>query len=167
VERAEQEVVARRARRVLWGFRLAFSVGAAAVLALVFSGGGGKRFSDTELHGQTSAGEPVRIVLEDDRPDVIETHIAATCPDGDRHEVRWFAHAGHTAEFELDDETLRITDEVGRRYEDSWTGRRWFELRADFDGKSVRGSIRFAERVWRPDFSSYVCEAEPVSFSAD
>jgi hypothetical protein len=81
--------------------------------------------------------------------------------------VRWFAHAGHTADFELDGGTLRISDEVDRRYDDGWRGRRTFELHADFDGKSARGSIRFAERIWRPDGSSYVCEAEPVSFSAD
>ena len=86
MESAEQEVVARRARRVRGGFRLVFWTGAAAVLALVFSGGG-KRFSDTEIYGQTSAGKQVMFVLEDDRPDVIETYLAATCPDGSLQEV--------------------------------------------------------------------------------
>ena len=45
-------------------------------------------------------------------------------------------------------------------------GRRTFQLHADFERKSAHGSIRFSETITRPDGSTYVCEADPVTFSA-
>ena len=105
-------------------------------------------------------------MLEGDRPEAVETWLAADCSTGGDWRARWWAHDGHTARFDVRDGTLRIADVVYRRYEGGFRGRREFELRADVDGRSAHGSIRFIERIWRLDGTTYVCEAAPVSFSA-
>ncbi len=165
MEPADQEVAARHARRLLWAFRALFYGGAAIAIALLLTGRSeGNAYA--ELHGRTSAGEKVLIVLEGGRPQAVETWLVADCSAGDDWQVRSWAHNGHTARFDVHDGTLRIADVVYRRYKDGFRGRREFELRADFDGRSAHGSIGYMERIWRPDGTTYVCEAPPVTFSA-
>ena len=165
MEPAEQEVAARRARRLLWAFRALFYGGAALAIALLLTGRSeGKGY--VELQGRTSAGEKVLLVLEGERPEAVETWLVGDCSAGDEWRVRWWAHDTHTAPFDVRDGTLRIADVVYRRYKGGFRGRREFELQADLDGSSAHGSIRFSERIWRPDGTTYVCESPAVTFSA-
>jgi hypothetical protein len=165
VERAEQEVVARRARRVLWAFRMLFYGGAAlAALLLLTAGGNDERPAFAE--GRTSQGQVFTMQLDDGRPASLGTHFSATCnPTLDWH-ARWWSFDGKTARFDFDDGVLCVREKLTRDYRDGWIGDRDYRLEARVDDEGVSGTMRYVETLRYGNRAGYVCESGDVSFSA-
>ena len=162
MERAEQEVVARRLRRVLWGFRVLFYGGAAIAAALLLTAGGEEPPSFAE--GRTSQNQAFTMRFENGRPVSLGTHLAATCSDGGRWSARWWSFDGRTARFHFEDGVLRVREKLAREYDNEWTGERHYTLEARVDDEGVSGTMRLVENLRHPSGTAYVCESGDVTF---
>jgi hypothetical protein len=166
VERAEQEVVARRARRLLWAFRIVF-YGGAFLAAPALLGLGGEAKPPSLVDGSTSQGAGFTMEFEHGRPVSVDMGVSATCRPPLEWHVRWWSYAGKTARFRFDDGVLRVRDQLLRDYRDGWTGERNFTLEARVDDGRVSGTMRFVEKLSYGGRWDYVCESGDVTFFAE
>jgi hypothetical protein len=165
VERAEPELerTARRARRVLWGFRAVFYGGATVAAALLLTGGGDERPAFAE--GQTSQGRAFTMRFENGRPTSLGTSFTATCDDGEPWSARWWSFDAKTARFDFEGGVLRVRERLAREYENDWTGDRDYTLEARVDDEGVSGTMRLVENLRHPGGTASVCKSGDVSFS--
>ena len=81
--------MARRAKRVIWTFRLIFYPGAAIIAILLLTGSDGANDFMT-LRGKTAQGREFTLWVDEDRPAQFVTVIAAKCPyGGDWYWLNW------------------------------------------------------------------------------
>lgn len=164
MERAEQEVVTRRARRVLWAFRLFFYGGAGLVAVLLLTGGADERPAFAE--GRTSQGEHFTMRFQDGRPISLGTYVSATCRPTLEWGAKWWSFDGKTAQFRFDDGELRLHESLTREYENGWVGHRDYRLEARVEDDGVRGTMRYDEAIRHPDQPAYFCGSGTVRFAA-
>jgi hypothetical protein len=162
---AEQEVKGRRARRVLWAFRIVF-YGGAFLAAPALLGLGGEAESPSFVDGSTSQGQALTMRFEDGRPIGIGTHVSATCRPPLEWGARWWTTDGRSARFRFADGRLTVRQKVEHDYRDGWIGDRSFTLEARVDGERVRGAVRYVETIRYGAYPPYVCESGDVTFFA-
>jgi len=164
VERAEQEVVARRARRVVWAFRTLVYGGAAIAAAVLLTGSGDER-RPTFLEGSTAQGRPFSLQLEDGRPTHLGTTIEQTCNNGLAWPACWWSFDGKTTRFRFADGRLTVREKLSRDYGEGEVGERNYTLEARIADGRVAGTMRLIENVtWSG--GRYVCESGDVTFFA-
>jgi hypothetical protein len=155
----DTEIDARRARRVVWAFRLLAYGGAAIAAALLLTGGGDE--GTTFLDGRTSQDEPFTMELEDGRP----THLGVALLHSCGWRVRWWSFDGKTTRFRFDDGRLVVRERITRDYGNGEVGERNYSLEARIADGRVTGTMRVVENV-TAGRGTYVCESGDVSFSA-
>jgi hypothetical protein len=163
VERAELERTARRARRVVWAFRLIFYPFAALLaLALLF----GRSEADTSaqtLRGRTQAGRAVTLYLVDGRPASFYASAIVTCPK-DRYVQRFIAREPAIT-LVFHDRTLTASEAWTYDYRNGWIGHGETRLRAQVEDDRATGTVTMVQRISGPG-APYTCESGPVTFSA-
>jgi hypothetical protein len=164
VERAEQEVVARRARRLLWGFRLVFYAGAAVAAALLLADGGDEP-EVAFLDGRTSQGHVFELMLRDGRPAYLSTGFDAPC-QGSPWQTGWQERDGDGVRFRIEDGRLAIDTSWPARFDEpGFSGRHTVKLRAELEDR-LRGTMRLHGVMRTPAGSTYTCESGDVTFLA-
>ena len=155
MEVADDERTLRRARRVIWAFRLIFYPGAAIVAFLVLTGG---RSGPEGLRGgKTQQGFEFVMEFDGDRPIWFETSITEQCPSGHEATQHWASTQG----LEVRDGVLDVEKVEPSRWS-TGTGTVTMRLRARVDEDGVTGTLWVRDQI-----RDYVCEAGPVTFSAD
>jgi hypothetical protein len=158
VEVADAERTLRRARRFLWAFRLIFYPGAVITALLLLTGGrAGDSLPDGLLTGRTEDGSEFVLQYSGDRPLWFETWIKARCADGHEYAQR----LASSQPIRVRGDAIQLTETQVSRWTHG-TGRLNMRLRAHVDGDAVTGTLDMTE--WN---GPYVCEAGPVTFSAD
>jgi hypothetical protein len=161
VERAEQAVVARRARRALWAFRLLFYPGAALV-AVILLAARGEAGTGVMLEGRTEQGEAVKLQLYDREPATFETTLAGRCTDGEPWTATW-----HFGRWERRGEASYRRHELDEKPYEGFVGRTELSVEVRVDGDDeARGRAWFVQTNWRPgDARRTYCGSGPVDFS--
>jgi hypothetical protein len=167
VERAEPELerTARRARRVIWAFRVVFYPGAALAAVLLFASRG-----DGEparwLTGKTDQGRPIGLAVRDGRPTFLNTFIVGDCPWEERWALDWSRGPGAPVPWRFEDGTLTIRQRTDHRYERDWTGERSLTMKANVDDDEASGQMSLVEELRDPTTGRYyVCHSGPVRFT--
>jgi hypothetical protein len=144
----------RRARRILWAFRLIFYSGAAVIAVLLLTGG---KDPDLPLKGETSQGHTFVMGIDGDRPLWFETAITETCPSG-----RTYTHAWSSAEqLSVRDGFLAVKAVGPVKWSGGESGTRTMYLSAHVDHDGATGTL------WMTDtLGAYACESGDVTFSA-
>jgi hypothetical protein len=154
VEAADAELTLRRARRFVWAFRLIFYPGAALVAFLVLSRSSGP---EGLARGTTQQGYEFVMQFDGDRPLWFETSITERCPAGQEATQHWAS----TQRLEVRDGVLDVETTAATTWS-TGTGEVTMRLRARVDDGAVTGTLWVSDR-----FGDYVCEAGPVTVSAD
>ena len=165
---AEEERIARQARRVLWGFRLAFYPAAAAVAAvLLLSRGDADSETPTVVNGTTTQGKAFTLHFDGDgRATYFDTVLVTTCPNGDPWLLRWFPADGDPVPFRRDGSRLRVSERWTERYPSGVVGRRRYTLDAQLGEGVASGVLSVVERVQATAGAAYECVSGNVSFTA-
>jgi hypothetical protein len=153
VEAAPDERTLRRARKVIWVFRLIFYPGAAILAAAILAGR--SEAGPSLLEGTTDQNRGVTLTLNGDLADRVTLTVLTRCPDGHEYpslvQTRTLTMHGNTFE--------------GRKaWDQEWTdgsvGTATLRVRGRLEGDTARGTATLVHQL-----GDYVCEAE-TAFSA-
>jgi hypothetical protein len=159
----ELERTARRARRVVRGFRLVFYPGAVVAAVLLLAG---RSDSDarTSFEGRTDQGHPFELELVHGRPASLFTRITATCSSREPRVVEWSMSAPMLSS--RAGRQMTIADGGAHTYDGGDVGHRQLSLEAQIDPDRVTGHLSLSELVDdHTDGSNYRCESGTVDFS--
>jgi hypothetical protein len=164
VERAgpEPESTARRARRLVWAFRLIFYP-CAALIALAALAGRSDGVTPETFRGATDAGRPVTLYFAYGQPEAFSTSVGVTCPRSTYVQPVYAREPDTT--LLLRDGRLTAEHQWAHRYGNSWVGLGTTTLTARVDGDSATGTVQAVQRLSGPT-RSYECDSGVVSFSA-
>jgi hypothetical protein len=163
---AEDEQIARRARRALWAFRLAFYPAAVAVAAILLIGRGDAVAGTEHLDGRTSQGASITLRFDDGRPVGLETRLAAMCPNGHRDWTPWRPADGERLRFRRDGSRLWALELVTIDYDNGNVGRGVYRFDAWVSDDRVEGTLEVVEHVDPAEGDDWACGSEPVGFTA-
>jgi hypothetical protein len=169
VEAADDERTLRRARKVVWAFRLIFYPGAAiAAFLLLTAGGGGTAVQTgpsidelTELRGRTAQRSEFILRTHEGRPRHFKTAITAACPDGSKYTLDWYRVDADRIDFDEDTGAIDAELAMQGKWSDGVPMDYDAHLNGRLDGDAVTGTLRLVDQR-----DGYVCDSGPVSFSA-
>ena len=148
VPEAELERTARRARRVVWAFRLIFYPTALILLLGLLAARSARSGPETRtLEGRTDQGRAFTLTLVDDQPTRITTTVLSHCLSGQKSSYTW-----DTGHFTLRGHTLAAEEVRPQRWSNGSTGTATMRLYGQLDGDAVRGSMTLRQQL-----RDYVC----------
>jgi hypothetical protein len=163
----ETEGTDRRARRALWGFRLAFYPAAIAVGAILLIGRGDAAADTAPFVGKTSQGHSISFDADGDgRPVALDTQLNGACPNGWAYTTPWRVADGDRVRFRRDGSRLWAMQSVTLHYDNGNLGRGLYTLDAWVEDDRVEGVIEVVEHVRPPKGTTWACGSQPVGFTA-
>jgi hypothetical protein len=158
----EQE--ARRARRIVLGFRLAFYA-VVLVAALVVLAKRGAADPAQPLIGKTAQDVPISMEVRDGRARAFDAQVLVTCPNGTSWPMRWWLRDDEVTPFRYDGTRLRVrgTDQRDAGTELAY---RVFELDARVEDDRAQGVMTVVDHIRTVDGYRYRCASGEVAFTA-
>ena len=159
-----REDEARRARRIVLGFRVAFYA-VVLIAALVVLAKRGGHADAQPLVGRTSQDAQFSMELRHGRPVAFDAQLMARCTNGARWPIRWWLRDGETTTFRIDGRRLRargterFADAVGE-------ARRVFLIDAQVHDDYATGVMTFVQHSDLEHAPDFECESGQVTFTA-
>src|SRR6185436_10576295 len=135
VEAVDDERILRRARKVIWAFRLIFYSGAAIAAFLLLSGP--SEPGPSVLTGTTDQGRGIVITLNGDVPDRLTTTLVGRCDNGGAEYTRSL----QTAPLTTDGDTFEVNETSPQRWPNGNTGTATLTIRGRLDGDTAHGTV--------------------------
>jgi hypothetical protein len=149
VEAVDDERTLRRARKVIWAFRLIFYPGAAIAAAALLAAGPSNA-EPPVLHGTTGQGRAVSLTLHGDDPDRLAITVVMRCvSSGDEYATRV------NRVLTPHDDTFEARGVWDQRWSNGRVGTATVRIRGRLDGDTARGTVSLVQQL-----DDYVCEGE-------